>query len=276
MQQAYDTLNDAKKRKMYDQFGSAYEQMGQGGGAQWSGQVPPGFEGFDFSQLFGSGGSGAAGHGGASSADIEEMLRQFTGGGAATRGSRRRRRAVAPGADITHDLRVPFQTAVTGGDAHVRIRRGNAPAETISVKIPAGIDDGQTIRLRGQGEASENGGPAGDMLIKVHVVPHDSFTRQGLDLIVKVPVTIAEAALGSKIDIPTPHGTIAMTIPAGTSSGKRIRAKGFGVRTSRGEKGDLYAEVLIAIPKHFDAHSKKLIQELDSKLEQTPRQDLTW
>jgi DnaJ-class molecular chaperone len=86
VQQAYDTLNDTKKRKMYDQFGSAYEQMGQGGaGPQWSGQVPPGFEGFDFSQLFGSGGSGAAGHGGASSTDIEEMLRQFTGGESAPR-----------------------------------------------------------------------------------------------------------------------------------------------------------------------------------------------
>lgn len=282
VQQAYDTLNDEKKRKMYDQFGSAYEQMGQGGGGQqWSSQVPPGFEGFDFSQFFGGGGSGAAGQGGASSADIEEMLRQFTGGnsgfGQTPRGSRRRsRRTVAPGADIVHEMDIPFQTAVTGGEANLRIRRGHGAAETITVKIPAGIDEGQSIRLRGQGDPSETGGPAGDMLIKVHIAEHASFQRDGLDLIVKVPVTLAEAVLGSKIDVPTPHGTITLTVPAGTSSGKRIRAKGFGVRTSKGEKGDLYAEILITVPKHLDATAKKLVQELATHLDQQPREDLAW
>jgi DnaJ-class molecular chaperone len=280
VQTAYDTLNDEKKRKMYDQFGSAYEQMSQGGGGpQWGGQVPPGYEGFDFSQMFGGGGGGAAG--GASASDIEEMLRQFTGGGGfggASRGSSRRRgrRPVVPGADIAYNLRVPFRTAVTGGEANLRVRRATGGSETVTVKIPAGIEEGQTIRLRGQGDQSDSGGPAGDMLITVHIDQHDSFRREGLDLIVRVPVTIGEAALGGKIDIPTPHGEISLTIPAGTSSGKRIRAKGLGVKNSRGEKGDLYAELLITVPKQVGDEGKKLLQEFDRLASLKPREDLAW
>lgn len=285
VQTAYDTLNDEKKRKMYDQFGSAYEQMGQGGGGpQWTGQVPPGYEGFDFSQMFGgAGGSGGAGgYGGASASDIEEMLRQFTGGGgfggSSPRGNSRRRgrRPATPGADIAYNLRIPFRTAVTGGEANLRVRRATGGTETVTVKIPAGIEEGQTIRLRGQGDQSDSGGAAGDMLITVQIDDHDSFRREGLDLIVRVPVTISEAALGAKIDVPTPHGEISLTIPAGTSSGKRIRAKGLGVKNSRGEKGDLYAELLITVPKHVSGEAKKLLQEFDELSSLKPREDLAW
>jgi DnaJ-class molecular chaperone len=284
VQQAYDTLSDEKKRKLYDQFGPAFEQMGAGGpGPQWSGQVPPGFGGFDFGG--GGGGYSGGGSGQPLPPELEELLRQFTGGGGATfdfgggTATRRRgrRRPAEPGADVRHEVEVPFRTAVTGGEVSLRVQRpgsGQSP-ETITVKIPAGIDSGQTIRLRGQGEPSRNDGPPGDLLITVRVAPHASFRRDGVDLIVKVPVTIAEAALGGKVDVPTPHGTITLKVPPGTTSGTRLRAKGQGIQKS-GQTGDLYAEIVIAIPREIDTASAELIRQLDNRLKQDPRAELTW
>jgi len=290
VQQAYDVLSDEKKRKLYDQFGPAFEQMGAGGpggaGPQWTGQVPPGFEGFEFAGSWpGGGGYGAGGPGGGGQIppDLEDLLRQFTGGGAgfdpgggtSTR-RRGRRRPAEPGADVRHEVEVPFRTAVTGGEVSLRIQRGGQKSGTISVKIPAGIDDGQTIRLRGQGEASRSDGPAGDLLVTVRVAPHANFRRDGLDLVVKVPVTLADAALGGKVDVPTPHGTITLKVPAGTSSGTRLRAKGQGIHKSDGRTGDLYAEILIAIPRQIDSESAELIRKLNQKLAFDPRADLNW
>src|SRR5262245_40448276 len=137
---------------------------------------------------------GPCGMSGPMPADLEELLRQFTGGGfggpfeGAPQSRRRGRRAPTPGADLEHDLEVPFRTAVTGGEATIRIRRPHGDVETITVKIPPGIEDGKTIRLRGQGEPSPSGGPPGDLLVVVHVGSHPFFRRDGLDLTVEVPV----------------------------------------------------------------------------------------
>jgi DnaJ-class molecular chaperone len=159
----------------------------------------------------------------------------------------------------------------------LRLSRPGRKTETLNVKIPAGIEDGKTIRLRGQGEPSPNGGPAGDLLITVRSQPHSHFRRDGLDLVVKVPVTLAEAALGGKVDVPTPHGTITLKVPAGTSSGTRIKAKGQGIHAAGGQTGDLYAEIQIAIPKQLDDDSADLIRDLDARLKQRDvRSELTW
>jgi DnaJ-class molecular chaperone len=281
VQQAYDVLSDEKKRKMYDQFGPGFEQLGQGGGPQWSSQVPPGFGGFDF------GGGFRGGGGGGTEADLppdlQDLLKQFTGGGGFQFGAgpmprRRSRRAPGqPGADIHHDVEVPFRTSVMGGEVNLRLVRPGQKNETIAVKIPAGIEDGKTIRLRGQGEASTTGGPAGDLLITVRVASDSHFRRDGLDLIARVPVTLTEAALGAKVDVPTPHGTIALKVPPGTSSGTRLRAKGQGIKASDGRTGDLYAEILIAIPKQLDDEAAELVRKLDARLKQpNPRADLQW
>jgi DnaJ-class molecular chaperone len=280
VQHAYDVLSDEKKRKMYDQFGPAFEQMGGGGGPQWSGQVPPGFD-------FGGGGGGFQFGGGGGEnlpPDLQELLRQFTsgGGGFGFGGSpqprrRGRRTPAAPGADVRHEVEVPFRTAVMGGEVSLRLMRPGRKTETISVKIPAGIEDGKTIRLRGQGEGSPNDGPPGDLLITVRVSEHSHFRRDGLDLIVRVPVTLAEASLGAKVDVPTPHGTISLKVPSGTSSGMRLRAKGQGIKGPDGSTGDLYAEILIEIPKEIDEQSGKLLRELDARWKQAdPREDLEW
>jgi DnaJ-class molecular chaperone len=279
VQHAYDVLSDEKKRKLYDQFGPEFENVAKGGGPQWSSQVPPGYQDFDFAQAFGGGG----GRGGSVPPDLEELLRQFTGGGgggfefgggqARRRG---RRQAAQPGADVQHEVEIPFRTAVMGGEVNLRIRRNGSKAETLAVKIPAGIEDGKTIRLRGQGEPSSNGGPPGDLLVTVRVATHPSFRRDGLDLIVEVRVTLAEAALGAKVDVPTPHGEIALKVPPGTTSGTRLRAKGQGIHKSDGWVGDLYAEILIDIPRKIDDESAELIRKLDSRLRHNPRADLAW
>jgi DnaJ-class molecular chaperone len=277
VQQAYDVLSDEKKRKMYDQFGPAFEQYAQAG-PHPSGQAPPDFS-FDFGRGFGAGGGGE----GPLPPDLQDLLRQFTGGGAfqfGTGPTPRRRGRRAPGeagADIRHEVEVPFRTAVTGGEVSLRLVRPGRKGETITVKIPAGIVEGKTIRLRGQGEASATGGAAGDLLITVRVASHSHFRRDGRDLIVRLPVTLAEAVLGAKVDVPTPHGTIALKVPAGTSSGTRLRAKGQGIKSSDGSTGDLYAEVMIVIPKQMDEQSAELIREFDARLKQPdPRTELEW
>jgi DnaJ-class molecular chaperone len=217
--------------------------------------------------------------------ELQDLLRQFTSGGGGgfqfgggpTARRRSRRTPGQPGADVKHEIEVPFRTSVMGGEASLRLMRPGRKTETITVKIPAGIEDGKTIRLRGQGEASPQGGEPGDLLITVRVASDGTFRRDGLDLIVRLPVTLAEAALGSKVDVPTPHGTISLKVPPGTSSGMRLRAKGQGVKTSDGRTGDLYAEIMIVIPKQIDERAAELIQQLDGQIKQPdPRADLEW
>ncbi len=271
VQAAFDVLNDSKKRKMYDQFGSDFDSMGQGGPqggrSTWSG---PGGAGFDFgdidlSDLFG--GSGEAEMGGGGFADIFKQFR---------RGAGRQQQAPAGGANIAHELTVPFATAVTGGQAQISVQRTGGKIETIQVKIPAGIDNGKKIRLRGQGEPGPRGRPAGDILLTIHVSPHPCFRRRGKQLEVTLPVTVAEAALGAKVDVPTPTGTITLQIPPGTSSGAKLRIKGHGVTPPKKTPGDLYAVIQIVLPDRLDAEDREALEKLDKKHPQDPRSDLRW
>lgn len=275
VQRAFDVLNDANKRELYDRYGSSFESMGagagpQGGHAAWG--AAPGGEEIDFSQLFGErfGGGDPTG----TFADIFSQFRRAGG-----RSGRRGRQQVVRGADLTAELEIPFQTAVGGGEAQISLRRQTGRVDTLTVKIPAGIDEGKKIRLRGQGETAP-GGTAGDILITIRVAPHPWFTRRGKNLEVRVPVTLAEAALGAKVDVPTPRGTISLRVPAGTSSGKKLRVKGHGVAPKSGAPGDLYAEIQIVLPAPLDDECAQMIRKLDEHAArahpQQPRRDLKW
>jgi DnaJ-class molecular chaperone len=273
IQKAYDVLKDPSKREMYDRYGSSFESAAAGGGPSggtWrtSTSGGPSVEDFDFSQFFGGR------FGDESASGFSDIFKQFTRASASPRKSTRR--ASRRGADLTHELQIPFNTAVTGGEARLSVRRPDGKVETIAVKIPAGVEEGAKIRLRGQGEPAPPGGQAGDILITVHVAPHPNFERRGSNLEVKVPVTLAEAALGAKIDVPTPKGTISLKIPPGTSSGKRLRIKGQGVPSKSGDAGDLYAVIQIVLPAALDAESTELIRKLDQRHPINPRADLKW
>ncbi len=270
IQKAYEVLNDAEKREMYDRYGSDFEAMGAGGGPRGPGGPggPGGGEAFhqvDFEQLFGGGGA----TGGNPFADI---FGQFGGGGP---GQRRPQARPRRGSDVQHSLTVPFQTAIQGGEARLAVKRPTGKTETITVKIPAGIESGKSIRLRGQGNASPTGGPAGDLLIKINVTPHAHYQRRGDNLEIQLPVTLGEAAFGAKIDVPTPQGEITLTVPPATSSGKRLRIKGHGVKTKTGS-GDLYVEIHIVLPTEIDDATRDLIKQIDAAQPMTPRKNITW
>ncbi|MFP3914034.1 MAG: molecular chaperone DnaJ [Actinomycetota bacterium] len=135
---------------------------------------------------------------------------------------------------------------------------------SIRVRIPAGVKDGATIRIPGKGEPGHNGGPAGDLLVKVHVGSHPIFGRSGNNLTVTVPITFSEAALGTKLTVPTMDGPVRIKVPAGTTSGRVFRVKGKGFPSGRGKQGDLLARVEIQVPSRLSKEEKQLLEQLSS------------
>ncbi|MEM7454590.1 MAG: DnaJ C-terminal domain-containing protein [Planctomycetota bacterium] len=267
IQQAYDVLGDAEKRQMYDQFGPEYERMRAGGGGQ------P----FDFSQVFGQGGPGG-GPGGMGS--LEDLLRQFGmqgGMGGMPPGGRPGGSPPGPrkGENLEQEITVAFGTSVLGGEHQVSVDRANK-VETIAIKIPPGIESGKKIRVRGQGRRGFEGGERGDLMIRVKVAPHPVYTRSGLNLKVTVPITLKEAVEGAKVDLPTPHGTISMTVPAGTASGKSLRLKNMGIKTPQAG-GDIIATLQITMPAELSDEDRKLVEQLELAWNgQSPRDGLMW
>ncbi len=272
VQKAYEVLIDPKKREMYNQFGPNFENVAGSGGRARAGGRPGdrgfqgGFDDIDLSQIFG-------GAGGADGGGFADIFRQFGGRGGA-RGTQRSRQK-SKGASLKHRVNVPFATAVTGGEIQVSVAHGSGQIHTITVKIPAGIEDGKTMRLKGQGEPSADGGPVGDLLLTVKVLPHSSFVRKGDHLEVKVPITLAEAVAGATVDVPTPYGTIALKIQPMTSGGKRMRIKGHGVTRNDGTKGDLFAETQIVLPEQLTAEQREMLSQSDGGAA-NPRSELKW
>jgi DnaJ-class molecular chaperone len=264
VQQAYDVLSDAKKRQMYDQLGPDFEQMG-GGGNPFGGGSPFGggrspnpFGGgdIDISQLFGGGGAGG----------FEQLFGSGRGRGA--------QQPASKGQNIEQSITVPFATAVLGGQHQISFDRGAGKYENLTVKIPVGIESGKKIRLKGQGRTGPGG--AGDLLVAVNVSGHPNYSRNGLNLSVTAPISLAEAAMGAKIELPTPHGTISVTVPPGTSGGKSLRLKKMGIKTTE-RSGDLIVHLQIVIPKEVSQQDQELIQQLSDDWESTVgREELVW
>ena len=170
------------------------------------------------------------------------------------------------------EVNIPFQTSIEGGSANVSFQRGGK-LESIEIKIPAGIESGKKLRLKGQGNPSPHGGPSGDAIVVVQVAPHPNYVRRRNNLEVKVPISIREAILGGKIDVPTPGGTTTITVPAGSSSGKKLRLKGLGVK-SGSQAGDLLVELQIVLPESVDEEMTKAAETMVDK--EDPRINLIW
>ena len=304
--EAYDILSDSQKRAAYDQFGHAgvEQSAGMGGGAGAGGSFSDVF-GDVFGDIFGGGGGGGS-HGGQRvyrgadlrynlTLDLEEAVRGTSvnirvptfvscepcGGSGAKKGTK------------------PTTCTTCGGHGQVRMQQGffslqqtcprchgngkmiSDPCtsckgqgrveknKTLSVKVPAGVDNGDRIRLTGEGEAGENGGPTGDLYVQMSVREHKIFQRDGSDLYCEVPIAITAAVLGGELDVPTLSGQVKLKIPAETQTGKMFRLRGKGVKSVRGSTtGDLMCKVSIETPVNLTKKQKELLEEFDKSLKE--------
>ncbi|MBD3672578.1 MAG: J domain-containing protein [Planctomycetaceae bacterium] len=259
IQEAYEVLGDAEKRQKYDQFGSNWKHAGAhpgGGQYHWAGGAGGGGP-VDLDDIFGGG------------FDFQDLF----GGGRSSRGRAQPR--PRKGADLKTEIHVSFETAALGGKHDLSYRVDGRP-EQITVTIPAGISSGKQIRLAGQGSPGSGGGPAGDLLITVQVGAHPWFRRDGNNLLLDLPLTPAEAALGTQIEVPTlDEGPVTLTVPPGTASGMKLRLKGKGVVDPKTkQQGDQYVVVKIVPPKELNDEQRKLYEQLQEAGQENPRKNL--
>ncbi len=256
--EAYSVLSDKQQRAEYDQI------RAMGGGARFTGGA--GFPG-------GAGGFGGAGFPGGA-AGFEDVFANLFGGGFNGAGGGRGFGGFGPqrGSDLAISKTIDFIDSIKGASVKIAL---SSQSEPITLKVPAGIQDGQKLKVRGKGQASPNGGEPGDLVVTISVKPHPVFSRDGSNLRVTVPVTFAEAVLGATIQVPTLGGEpVKLKVAAGTPNGRVLRVKGRGVVTPKGE-GDLLATVEIAVPSHVSDKAAKLLEEFDNQLpDEDPRADL--
>src|SRR6267378_5823566 len=262
LQEAYDVLSEAENRKLYDQYGENWRAVKAGAGVP-----PPGWEGsqrtaggpppagFDFGDLFGRAGRSArrSNRGQDVEAELELSLEE------AHRGGRRTLQLQAAetcptcnGAGVKDNKPCP-----TCGGAGQVLR-----PKTIEVNIPAGVRDGSTIRLAGQGGAAMNGAQPGDLYLHIRLRPHPVFTVRGDDLEVELPIAPWEAVLGAKVEAPTIDGKVELTVPPGAQSGQRLRLRGQGLNKRKGGRGDEYVRLKVVLPKEISDEERRLFEEL--------------
>jgi len=259
--EAYHVLSDSERRSAYDRGPEQFAQE---------------FDLSDFFSQFGHSGGGVhMNFGGGGLGDIFEV---FGGQRGAPHGGAQPWARGQPGRDVEVNLPLSFEDAARGVERTVGYELHNgSQRETVStkVRVPAGVEDGKRIRVRGRGEPGQGGAAAGDLYLRAQVAPHATFTRKGANLYVDLPVTVYEAGLGGTIQVPTLDGTTTIKLPAGTRSGQVIRLSGKGAprpdANSGTNKGDLYVTVRIELPETLDAGSKELLEKFAEKHPYDPR-----
>jgi len=288
---AYEILGDEDKRKAFDRGeidaeGKPRFQGFPGGGFGDARQGGRGFQsdGFEtftwgpegFQRRSAGGGAGAGGAaGGRGFSGFEDILKGMFGEGGAQQGPRGGfqaddfgARTTAPGRDVTGSVTITLAEAAKGTTRRVQLPTG----KEIEARIPAGLADGQTIRLKGQGLMGHGG--SGDALINVTIAAHPLFKREGNDLRLELPVTLYEAVLGAKVRVPTLDGAVELAIPAGTSGGRTFRLRGKGMPSKKGH-GDLYASVRIVLPEKGDSELDELMRKWRDERPYDPRRDMS-
>jgi DnaJ-class molecular chaperone len=303
LQEAYDTLSNPENRKLYDTYGENWRAVKQGGGGP-----PPGWEsaagfrgaagapgersrepaggGFDFSG-FDFGGARAGG----GPIDFDIFAEMFGRGAGARRGGRRDR-----GEDVEAELELSLEEAHRGGKRTLQMQVADVcptcngsgavndkvcgtcggagqilKPKTIEVNIPAGVRDGSTVRLAGQGGGGVSGIPPGDLYLHIRLRPHPLFTVRGDDLEIELPISPWEAVLGAKVEVATIDGKVELTVPAGAQSGQRLRLRGQGLNKRRGGRGDEFVRLKIVVPKEVSAEERKLFEQLSKGSRFNPR-----
>ncbi len=250
---AYDLLSDTERRRQFDAG-----EIGADGSPRHHGPFRHQYRkdsagGFDF---------------GAGGIDIDDLFSDLFGRG---RRAQTRQQAKPRGQDLTFTVTVPFVEAMRGGSQRVSLYSG----KTLDVNLPPGAEDGQRLRLKGQGMPGPAGGVAGDAFVEVQIAPHPYMRRDGLDIHLDLPVTLQEAALGAKVKVPTLDGVVSATVPPGSNDGTVLRLKGRGIMAPKGgRRGDQYVKLRITLPDRIDDELTAFLRSWEPPADYDPRRKL--
>ena len=260
LSEAYEVLSTPEKKEAYDRYGTADFQGFPGGFGGAAG--PGGFRGG-----FRGGGAGAGPE------DFQDLFGDLFGD-VFNQGRRQTNRRPSKGADLRYSLHISLEESALGVEkviSFVRQRGGKEDQTKLSVKVPAGIKDGQRLKLTGEGDTPPQGGAAGDLYVVIEIQPHPLFRRDQSDIHIDLPVSYLDAILGTSVDVPTLTGQVNLKIPAGTHSGQLFRLKGKGIpKSSQSSGGDMIVRVLVDTPMGINTKQKQLLEELAKEPLDTP------
>ncbi|MDO4889049.1 MAG: DnaJ C-terminal domain-containing protein [Actinomycetaceae bacterium] len=255
--EAYQVLSDEEERKQYDairSFGAGGPRFtaGSGSSAEFEDMFSSMFGGADFGRTGSFGGGQYGQYASTSGGGFEDIFSMFGGRSGSGRGGFGSSRRAARGEDLTASISIPLRSAVAGTTVKVTTASG----KSVTAKVPAGVVDGQKIRIPGKGGAGVNGGADGDILVTINVEKHPVFELRGKDVYVDVPVAFGEAALGATIEVPTVSGaSVKVKVPAGSSSGKLLRVKNKGMGS-----GDMYVRLKVVVPRKMSDEARKAVE----------------